>query len=41
MLAFPEQLLHGHVPHVDFLHLYGPGSLWVLAAVYRVVPVPP
>ncbi len=37
MLAFPEQLLHGRVPHVDFLHLYGPGSLWVLAAVYRVV----
>lgn len=36
MLAFPEQLLQGRYPHKDFLHLYGPGSLWVLAAVYRV-----
>jgi hypothetical protein len=36
MLAFPEQLLHGRLPHRDFLHLYGPGSLWVLAAAYKV-----
>jgi hypothetical protein len=36
MLAFPEQLLHGRLPHRDFLHLYGPGSLWLLAAVYKV-----
>jgi hypothetical protein len=35
MLVFPEQVLHGAVPHEDFLHLYGPGSLWVLAAVYK------
>jgi hypothetical protein len=34
MLAFPEQILQGRLPHRDFLHLYGPGSLWVLAAVY-------
>jgi hypothetical protein len=37
MLAFPEQLLHGRLPHRDFLHLYGPGSLWVLAAVYWLI----
>jgi hypothetical protein len=36
MLAFPEQLLHGRLPHRDFLHLYGPGSLWLLAAVFKV-----
>lgn len=36
MLVFPERMLHGDLPHRDFLHLYGPGSLWVLAAVYRV-----
>jgi len=36
MLTFPERLLRGEVPNRDFLHLYGPGSLWVLAAVYKV-----
>jgi hypothetical protein len=36
MLAFPEQILDGRFPHRDFLHLYGPGSLYVLAAVYAV-----
>jgi hypothetical protein len=36
MLAFPEQILSGRLPHRDFLHLYGPGSLWVLAAIYKV-----
>ena len=36
MLAFPEQLLNGRIPHRDFLHLYGPGSLWLLAAVFKV-----
>jgi hypothetical protein len=34
MLVFPERLLDGDLPNRDFLHLYGPGSLWVLAAVY-------
>jgi 4-amino-4-deoxy-L-arabinose transferase-like glycosyltransferase len=34
MLVFPERVLHGAVPNVDFLHLYGPGSLWFLAAGY-------
>ena len=34
MLVFPERVLDGDVPNRDFLHLYGPGSLWVLAAVY-------
>ena len=36
MLAFPEQILQGRMPHKDFLHLYGPGSLWVLAGIYKV-----
>lgn len=39
MLVFPEQLLQGRLPHRDFLHLYGPGSLWMLAAVYEVFGV--
>jgi len=34
MLVFPERVLAGDVPNRDFLHLYGPGSLWVLAAAY-------
>ncbi|HXH56487.1 hypothetical protein [Iamia sp.] len=36
MLVFPERVLAGDVPHRDFLHLYGPGSLWVLAGVYEL-----
>ena len=36
MLVFPQLVVAGKVPHVDFLHLYGPGSLWVLAAIYKV-----
>ncbi|MGH8983474.1 MAG: hypothetical protein ACRDY6_06305 [Acidimicrobiia bacterium] len=36
MLVFPERLLAGDFPNRDFLHLYGPGSLWVLAGVYKV-----
>jgi hypothetical protein len=36
MLVFPEQVLHGALPNRDFLHLYGTGSLWVLAGVYKV-----
>ncbi|MCB1039990.1 MAG: hypothetical protein KDA94_10765 [Acidimicrobiales bacterium] len=39
MLVFPERVLDGDVPHKDFLHLYGPGSLWALAAWYRIVGV--
>ncbi len=39
MLVFPERLLAGDYPHRDFLHLYGPGSLWVLAGVYGVLGV--
>ena len=31
--------MHGRVPNRDFLHLYGPGSLWVLAAVFTVFGV--
>ncbi len=36
MLVFPWLVLHGAIPNKDFLHLYGPGSLWVLAAVYKL-----
>jgi hypothetical protein len=39
MLVFPELVLDGKVPHRDFLHLYGPGSLWVLAAWYWLLGV--
>ena len=35
MLVFPERVLAGDVPNRDFLHLYGPGSLWVLAAAMK------
>src|SRR2546430_7588247 len=35
MLVFPERLLNGDLPNRDFLHLYGPGSLWVLAGVFK------
>ncbi len=36
MLVFPKLVQDGKVPNVDFLHLYGPGSLDVLALWYRV-----
>jgi len=39
MLVFPEQILQGRLPHRDFLHLYGPGSVYVLAAIYGVLGV--
>jgi hypothetical protein len=39
MLTFPERVLKGDVPNVDFLHLYGPGSLDALAAVYALFGV--
>ena len=34
MLVFPERVLEGDLPNRDFLHLYGPGSLWALAAAF-------
>ncbi len=36
MLVFPKLVQDGKIPNVDFLHLYGPGSLDVLALWYRV-----
>ncbi|WCO65068.1 hypothetical protein PO878_11220 [Iamia majanohamensis] len=36
MLVFPERVLAGDIPNRDFLHLYGPGSLWGLAAWFEV-----
>jgi hypothetical protein len=39
MLVFPEQVLRGAIPNRDFLHLYGPGSLWALAGAFKVFGV--
>jgi len=39
MLVFPEWVLHGAIPDRDFLHLYGPGSLWALAGAFKVFGV--
>lgn len=39
MLVFPERVLRGAIPNQDFLHLYGPGSLWALAAWFKVAGV--
>ena len=39
MLYFPERMLKGDVPNVDFLHLYGPGALQVLTGWYEVFGV--
>ena len=39
MLVFPERVLHGDFPNRDFLHLYGPGSLWALAGWMKVLSV--
>jgi hypothetical protein len=36
MLYFPERITKGDVPNVDFLHLYGPGSLHILAGWYEL-----
>jgi hypothetical protein len=34
MLVFPHLVQQGKIPNVDFLHLYGPGSLDLLAVWY-------
>jgi hypothetical protein len=39
MLVFPERLLAGDIPNRDYLHLYGPGSIWTLAGVFKVFGV--
>lgn len=36
MLYFPERIARGDVPNVDFLHLYGPGSLHALLGWYEL-----
>lgn len=36
MIYFPERVGKGDVPNVDFLHLYGPGSLYVLLGWFKV-----
>ncbi len=37
MLVFGESFLRGDVPNRDFLHLYGPGGVWVLAGVFELL----
>lgn len=39
MLVFPELVMKGLVPNVDFLHLYGPGSLYALATWFELFGV--
>ena len=39
MLVFPERVIRGDVANVDFLHLYGPGSLHWLSLWYRLFDV--
>lgn len=39
MLVFPERLLEGDIPNKDFLHLYGPGSIWVIAALFKIAGI--
>ncbi|MCU1502816.1 MAG: hypothetical protein JWM12_2170, partial [Ilumatobacteraceae bacterium] len=36
MLVFPKRFLAGDVPNVDYLHLYGPFSIHVLAGWYTL-----
>jgi len=36
MLVFPERVLKGAIANVDFLHLYGPGSLHFLAGWFEL-----
>jgi hypothetical protein len=37
MLVFPERFLAGDLPNRDFLHLYGPGSVWLLGAWFEAL----
>lgn len=39
MLVFPERLLAGDIPNRDYLHLYGPGSIWTIAGAFKVFGV--
>lgn len=39
MLVFPERVIKGAIANVDFLHLYGPGSLHLLSLWMRIFGV--
>jgi hypothetical protein len=39
MLVFPERLLAGDIPNRDYLHLYGPCSIWTIAGFFKVFGV--
>jgi hypothetical protein len=36
VVAYPERVLEGAVPHRDFLTFYGPGNLWIIAGAFLV-----
>jgi hypothetical protein len=36
VVAYPERVLDGAVPHRDFLTFYGPGNLWIVAGAFEV-----
>lgn len=36
LLVYPELVLRGLVPNRDFLAIYGPGNLWVLAGAFHL-----
>lgn len=35
-LVYPELILKGYIPNLDFCSLYPPGNFWLLAAVFKV-----
>ncbi len=39
LLVYPELILKGYVPNVDFASLYTPGNYWFLAIVYKIFGV--
>jgi len=39
LLVAPERFLRGDLPNRDFLSVYGPGNIWLLAAFYKVFGV--
>jgi hypothetical protein len=39
MIVFPERLLRGDIPNRDYLHLYGPGSIWTIAGFFKAFGV--
>ena len=36
LLTYPDLMLRGYIPYVDFATVYTPGNYYILAAVYRI-----